>query len=378
MSHKSRKPKPWGMGRIRVRAVRGPKEGRWYWRAELYCDGQSSTVWRGWGTRDEVERIIGGLVADGLDKPRDGERRDDSVVTVRDLLEIYVGATEDRMDISPNTKSISRVSGGHIVRHIGPVMLSRLGMREMELLRDGRLHEGAATQTTQHDIDILRRAWNWARSRGLCPDHRLEKPLLEVHATREKYTPSRDEFWMVVDHMEGWPRTLLEILGGTGARVSEGAALRWQDIDFERSQIRIREKKMRSKTGYRETVLPAPLAQTLLDLGPGLPSHRILPVTVDTARTAISQRHLKPTCEKLGVHYFTPHGIRRMVIDQLYESGIDVGTVAKMVGQSPKIALIYYRQPRQSDMERAANLAGLGKRSESNQINFEKRLKKDA
>ena len=34
----------------------------------------------------------------------------------------------------------------------------------------------------------------------------------------------------------------------------------------------------------------------------------------------------------------------RMVIDQLYEKGVDVGTVGKMVGQSPKIALKYYRR----------------------------------
>ena len=49
-----------------------------------------------------------------------------------------------------------------------------------------------------------------------------------------------------------------------------------------------------------------------------------------------------------------------------------------MMGQTPKIALKYYRQARHSDMERAARLAGLGERTGTNLINFEKRLKKDA
>ena len=67
----------------------------------------------------------------------------------------------------------------------------------------------------------------------------------------------------------------------------------------------------------------------------------------------------------------------RVVIDQLYEKGVDVGTVGKMVGQSPKIALKYYRQARHSDMERAARFAGLGERSETNLIHLEKRFKKE-
>lgn len=373
-----KKPKNFSMGSIRVRSIRGPKQGnQWYWRAERYEGGGSQTVWTGWATRDDVEKRIASLVAAGaVDEPR--QRQADRVETVLDLMEYYVGATEARMDISTNTKSIARVSGGHIIRHLGAVLLSRLDMREMERLRDARLHEGAATQTTQHDIDILRRAWNWGRPLGLCPNRPLPRPLLCVHPTREKYTPSREEFWIVVDAMEGWPNLLLQILAGTGARVGEAAALRWQDIDFKRNVVRIAEKKMRAKTGSRETCLPVALANALHDWGVGLPSQRILPVSVDTARTSITQRHLKPVCERLGVRYFTPHGVRRMVIDQLYEKGVDVGTVGKMVGQSPKIALKYYRQARHSDMERAARFAGLGERIESNVIEFDKRIKKDA
>ena len=54
-----------------------------------------------------------------------------------------------------------------------------------------------------------------------------------------------------------------------------------------------------------------------------------------------------------------------MVIDQYYEHGVDVGTVAAQLGQSPKIALQYYRQATRSNKERAVLQAGIGQRVEA-------------
>ena len=149
-------------------------------------------------------------------------------------------------------------------------------------------------------------------------------------------------------------------------------------MDLETGEITIPSKKGTTKTLHRKTVIPAPLLETLKAMEPGAPQQRLIPVSVDTARTSITQRYLKDACKAAKVPYFTPHGLRRMVIDQLYTSGVDVGTVAAMLGQSPQVALRYYRQARRSDKEKAARIAGLGERGESNVIEFDKRIKKDA
>ena len=48
-----KKPSPFGVGRnVRCRAIRGPKDGRWYWRAERHKHGRK-TVWSGWATAAE-------------------------------------------------------------------------------------------------------------------------------------------------------------------------------------------------------------------------------------------------------------------------------------------------------------------------------------
>ena len=375
---RTRKPRKWSVGPIRVRPVRGPKGERWYWRAEIHRDGQSTTVWTGWGTRHEAERTLGEMLAKGVELSIDRTHPEERISSVCNLMEAYVAHMESRKDIAANTKSIARTSGKHIVRHIGDIQLSRLTMRELESFRDRRLHEGAATQTTYNDMAILRRAWNWARKHAICPDHSLPNPSLEVVATRDKYTPSRAELWSVLDALEGWPRLMVEILGNTGARVGEAALLRWENIDFKEGKVRIKQPKKRKQAPYRYMPLTESLETSLREWGVGRNGSRILPVSFDTARTSITQRWLKPTCQELGLRYFTPHGIRRLVIDELLEVGIDPATVAKMMGHSEKVMMEHYRQARFSDMQRAVKLAALGKRKNPTLLKLDEQLRQNA
>ena len=366
------------MGPMRVRPVRGPKGERWYWRAEIHRDGQSTTVWTGWGTRQEVERTLGEMLAKGVEQPIDRTQPDERIASVCDLMEAYVEHVERSKDFAANTKSIARTSGKHIVRHIGDIPLSRLTIRELESFRDGRLHEGAATQTTYNDVAILRRAWNWARERAVCPDHSLPNPSLKVAATRDKYTPTRAELWSVMRALEGWPRLMVEILGNTGARVGEAALLRWENIDFKEGKVWIEQPKKRKKDPYRYMPLTESLETSLREWGVGRNGSRILPVSFDTARTSITQRWLKPTCQELGIRYFTPHGIRRLVIDELLEVGIDPATVAAMMGHSEKVMLEYYRKARFLDMQRAVKLAALGKPKNTTLLKLDEQLRQNA
>lgn len=71
---KPARPKPFAVGRVRVRVHSGPRaeDGRWRWRADRPAGTRGGrdvreTVWSGWGTRDEAEQEV--LLVEGL--PRD-------------------------------------------------------------------------------------------------------------------------------------------------------------------------------------------------------------------------------------------------------------------------------------------------------------------
>ena len=92
----------------------------------------------------------------------------------------------------------------------------------------------------------------------------------------------------------------------------------------------------------------------------------------------MTQRYLKTACKEVGVRYFTCHAVRRMVIDQYYENGVDVGTVAQQLGQSPQVALRYYRRATRMRQREAVLLAGIGEPVDSNVFKLRRRDDEEA
>jgi len=168
---------------------------------------------------------------------------------------------------------------------------------------------------------------------------------------------SREEFWQVVDALDRWPALALIIMGSTGGRIGEIANMKWEEMDLDRNEV-----LLAGKTGPRPVIVPDHMAEKLRELMPKSGTGRVFEVTKGTMGSQLSQQYLKKICPKLGIRYFTPHAVRRMVIDQYYEHGVDVGTVAAQLGQSPKIALKYYRQATRSNKSRAVAVAGIGER----------------
>lgn len=72
---------------------------------------------------------------------------------------------------------------------------------------------------------------------------------------------SKEEARLVISNMKGMPKLVTFLLYGTGMRISEAMRLRVQDVDFQNSQIYIRNSKgLKDRT----TLLPKPLKKTLL------------------------------------------------------------------------------------------------------------------
>ena len=91
---------------------------------------------------------------------------------------------------------------------------------------------------------------------------------IPIHALRAKpceYLPtvlSKDETIRVLSGMQGVHQLMAKLLYGCGLRLMECMRLRVKDIDFEQSQIIVREGKGEKD---RATMLPASLVQSLKD-----------------------------------------------------------------------------------------------------------------
>ena len=77
-------------------------------------------------------------------------------------------------------------------------------------------------------------------------------------------------------------------------------------------------------------------------------------------RTTEIHSRLKRACKAAGIAPFTPHGLRRLVVDTMARNGVDAGTAASLTGHSPVVMLRFYRQVTDEDRARAVEVSGLG------------------
>ncbi len=215
----------------------------------------------------------------------------------------------------------------------------------------------------------------------------LPVPLHALRAKRSEHLPtvlSKDEVARVLAGMQGLHQLMAKLLYGCGLRLMECLRLRVKDIDFEQSQIIVREGKGEKD---RATMLPASLIQPLRnqitfvknqherDLAQGYGSVELpfaLARKYPTADKELGWQYLFPserlsTDPRSGIvrhHHLDPSGLQRAVkaaaklarIDKpvsphtfrhcfathLLEAGYDIRTVQELLGHKDvKTTMIY-------------------------------------
>lgn len=344
---KSSRPKPFRVGPVRVRAIRGPKGDRHYWRAEIADGKHSRTVLSAWGTEAEITREVAAIIAaDRLDAPKPG----DTLSTVQDLMETWIAEQDERVkrgDIRARTLVLYERDARRLVDGMGDTPIRRTGISlgAIERCRDRKLAKGVSRILTARALARLRTAWIWARRHDLVPP--VDLPVVEVRVKETvRYTPSTGDVLRTAAALNGWQRLALLTLFHTGMRIGELGELKWEDVDLERGVLVVRG----GKTGDREVPLSVDLKSLLRPAR--RESGRVLGVRPRTVRS-LCPSHARPICERLKIRPFTAHGVRRLMVDNLLRAGVDVATAASITGHSAAVLLKYYRQVSADDRANA-------------------------
>lgn len=352
-----KRPHPVTVGPLSCTVVRGPREkdGRWYWRIR-HAETPHGCAW---ATRDEIEQLAARRLVDPQAKPPS-----DEVVTVRDLLEVYLGHLTGRSP-APAPRSIhtwaatSRALGAELdavrVDRLDLVTLdayvsrrSRAGCRKR-----GEVGRGIASLTIRRELDYLARAWGWARARGHVPARDLALPEIHARPETERHTPSPGDVGATLPHLPLWAARCVRVLYATGLRIGELAALHREHVeDLGDGWARLR---VDGKTGPRDVVVGGAVAAELLGLPAGALT-RYAPLSLSTLLPIA----LRAACSAAGVAPYTPHGLRRLAVDRLYLSGADPATAGALLGHSAEVALGHYRRVREADTLAAAKAARMG------------------
>lgn len=354
----TKKPAPIELGPITLRALDGEGDA-WRWRAEWYPEGGGGKMVTKALAQTRGERITkkealargSALLAAGAHLSADAPKNAPAEVrTIRDLLECWVGAQQQRPDLRDATKLAYSVVAKGVATAAGDVQLDRVTLRTLEQLRD-KLGQGFGPTSVRQHLVILRSAWRWGFELGFVPRETLPRLVIKI-PPKLRHTPAPEEVAAVLEQLNGWHRLCVALAWATGARLGEVVHVKWTDIDLERATVTVS-----GKTGPRVVPLGRGILARLSEVPAAERSGPLSPTT--NAREALLLA-LRSACAKANVTPFTLHGLRRLAVDQMLASGVDIGTAAAITGHSPAVMLTYYRQSSEADRRRAVASAGLG------------------
>ncbi len=378
-----KRPDPIHVGKHTVRAMADPPdaEGRWRWRIEWYVARKLKTYPMGRMRTEDVSAAAIDAVARGCTGARS---RPSPAGTVKALLDAWIAEQEARADLAPGSLVSYRYRAEHLLGHLEHVQTDRIERDTLARYRDARMRaENASTYYVQQELTALAMAWTWGREHGIVPARDLPRLTIKVVPRREGRTPSPEEIQRVIEVLgQGsgrrarrdapvWPRIALVVLWGTGCRIGELAELCWRDVDLEAGEIRFRGKgghirrvpvtaELQAELeGWRRLVLDSRIGALVGEaLADAIEDDRVMGGAVRSVRNL--GIYLQTACKEAKVQPFTPHGVRRAVVDALFRSGTDPATESALIGHGPTVALKYYRRPTGDDLRAAAVRAGLG------------------
>jgi integrase len=215
-------------------------------------------------------------------------------------------------------------------------------------------------QTVKHILNLLDRIINHGLKKGLIDQglkFKIQKPRVDNIKTEDLSEEQLRKLLTVIDTEEDIQiRNIVKLALFTGMRRGEIFKLQWDDLDFRRELITIRDPK-----GGRSQVIPMnSQAKNLLTSHPQGESPYVFPAIDGEKRTTI-QVPLRRIRARAGLPKdFRPlHGLRHVFASMLASSGqVDMYTLQKLLTHKSPIMTQRYAHLRDEALKRASSVAG--------------------
>jgi integrase len=309
-------------------------------------------------TREVESAIKGDLIRDEYEIKA---HRVNTIPTMNDLWTKYLPWA---MEHKKSWKDDLYYYGKHIEPRFGRKTLDNITSFEIEKmkteLRKAVNAQGKpyASQTIKHQVVIIRRLYNLARKwsiyNGANPVAGVQIPRVD---NRQTEFLTNEEQVRLLAVLADWPypvtAAFIKFAMLTGLRRGELFKLEWNDIDFERSFITLRDPK----GGTTRTL---PVCGAALDTLRGLPvtSSYVFPGENGKQRTDFKgcwQRVRKAADLPAGFRF---HGLRHHFASTLVSNGVDLSVVRELLTHKDMSTTQRYAHLQPDAVRQAARKAG--------------------
>jgi len=264
--------------------------------------------------------------------------------------------------MSQHRASSQKAEAGHIRKHILPFFKdTEVKNIDLPLVQEFVSSIPGEPKTVRNVWSTFRNMWTSAIVWGYT-DLRMEgikKPRLHK-IERPMFTP--EEMLQIINAATGQYKLMFTIAAETHMRIGELLALRWEDINFDRRTVRVRQSvwegkvgRPKSDAGSRDIEISESLCH-LLSIQP----HSDVSFLFHNRRGRVLTHnsvygHLRPILNALGLSRAGIHAFRHGGATLLVGSGQDIKTIAARLGHSdPAITLRIYAHASQ---ERSRGMA---------------------
>jgi len=260
----------------------------------------------------------------------------------------------------PDSKAI-KTDKGRFKKHIDPT-LGKKEPREIIKLDVSRLRVNLSKklkpQTVRHILGLLKRLASFGVKGQLCAglNFQLEGIRVDNQKTEDLTSDQLKSLLKAIDESTDIEAAnIMRMVLFTGMRRGELFKLQWQDVDFNRGFINIRDPKgkVSQKIPLNEQ------ARVVLNNHPQTADHVF--VRGDGKPFTDIRRRVNPIKKAAGIpdHFRALHGLRHTYASMLASSGqVDMYTLQKLLTHKSPIMTQRYAHLRDDSLRQAAALAG--------------------
>lgn len=287
--------------------------------------------------------------------------RKGNALTVAELSERYL---KEHMDVRCKPSTGERVRSTlrtHVIPEFGDCPIDALETEKIWALRN-RLHAtpGAANKALNTLSAMLTLAETWGlvpEGNNPCPQvarykvRRRERFLTQAEFSRLGRVLSEAEARGEVSDRSAAAIRLLML---TGCRCGEILRLRWDEVDLERRELRLRD----SKTGPRTVPLSPPAARVLADRPRESGTPWVLPGTIAGQHLKTIEGPWNKVRARAGLDDVRLHDLRHSFASRALALGESLPVIGKLLGHSEiQTTARYSHLAEDSVMESAARIA---------------------
>jgi integrase len=302
---------------------------------------------------DAFRISIEGQLLSGIYRP------DASKLTVKQACESFITYCEGRNKRDERmTRKMLVVYTGHVRNHmlhpergVGAWTLAQLTARAVGEFRDRLRTAGVSVPTTRKVLSTLHGVLEHAISQDWIAANAARGVRVigtRAEGSKKIVSPPKRDMWALINAADEDLRLKLIFAASTGARAGEQWAAKWNDVDFDKRELNIRQRvdaygeegAPKSAAGVRIVPLSDQLISALkawkLRSKFSKPTDLIFPNKRGAyiGHDNLVKRQFLPLFERISLKRFNWHGLRHFAVSCWIEAGMSPKTVQTFAGHA--------------------------------------------